>query len=57
MLEKITLLGDLFAKNQTAANRTELIIFIRPHIIQEAVDAQEIAEQMRQKMLGAGLLK
>jgi len=52
MLEKITLLGDLFAKNQTAANRTELIIFIRPHIIQQPVDAQEIAEQMRQKMLG-----
>ncbi len=57
MLEKITFLGDLFAKNQTVANRTELIIFIRPHIIQDAIDAQEIAEQMRQKMLGVRLPK
>ena len=57
ILEKITLLGDLFAKNQTAANRTELIIFIRPHIIQEALDAQAIAEQMRAKMIGNGLPK
>jgi general secretion pathway protein D len=57
ILEKITLLGDLFAQNQTAANRTELIIFIKPQIIQEAIDAQAIAMQMRDKMINAGKVK
>lgn len=54
ILENITFLGDLFAQNQTTANRTELIIFIKPQIIQEALDAQAIAVQMREKMLNAG---
>ena len=54
LLDKITFLGDLFAQNQTTANRTELIIFIKPQIIQEALDAQAIAEQMREKMTNSG---
>lgn len=49
-LEKITLLGDLFATNTSTLNRTELIIFIKPQIIHDAVDAQAIAEEMRSKM-------
>lgn len=49
-LERITLLGDLFANNTSTLNRTELIIFIKPQIIRDAVDAQAIAEEMRAKM-------
>jgi general secretion pathway protein D len=49
-LERITLLGDLFATNTSTLNRTELIIFIKPQIIRDAVDAQAIAEEMRSKM-------
>lgn len=53
-LERITLLGDLFASNTSTLNRTELIIFIKPQIIQDAVDAQAIAEEMRAKMTSKG---
>ncbi|MBW8858142.1 MAG: hypothetical protein JF604_28735, partial [Bradyrhizobium sp.] len=32
--------------------RTELIIFIRPQIIRDGVDAMRIAEEMRSKLQG-----
>jgi len=51
ILSSIEYLGDLFANNQTARNRTELIVFIRPRIIADSVDAQSVAEEMRSKML------
>ena len=50
LLERLTLLGDLFATNSSTLNRTELIIFIKPQIIHDAVDAQAIAEEMRARM-------
>lgn len=50
LLERLTLLGDLFATNSSTLNRTELIIFIKPQIIYDAVDAQAIAEDMRARM-------
>ena len=34
----------------TRAARTELILFIRPTLIKDAVDASVIAEEMRSKM-------
>jgi hypothetical protein len=34
------------------ASRTELIIFIRPQIIRDGVDAHYIAEQLRSKLGG-----
>ena len=49
-LSSIAYLGDLFAHNQTARNRTELIVFIKPQIIADSVDAQAVAEQMRARM-------
>jgi general secretion pathway protein D len=50
-LSDISFLGDLFANNQTGLNRTELVMFIKPQIINDAFDAQAVAEQMRSKML------
>jgi len=50
LLDQIPKVGDLFA-NQTKTNiRTELIIFIRPQIIRDAVDANMVAEELRTKM-------
>ena len=50
LLDEIPKVGDLFA-NQTKSNvRTELIIFIRPQIIRDAVDANMVAEELRTKM-------
>ena len=57
LVEKIMYLGDLFSTNQSILNRTELIIFIKPQIIQDALDAQHVAEQIREKMTTAGRAK
>lgn len=46
-------LGDVFTTNRTnALTRTELIIFIRPQIIRDGVDAHFVAEEMRAKLRG-----
>ena len=54
LLSSIAYLGDLFAHNSTARDRTELIIFIRPKIIADGFDAQNVAEEMRNRMLATG---
>jgi general secretion pathway protein D len=51
-LEKIPLIGDAFAHTATATTRTELIIFIRPQIIRDSVDAHFVAEELRSKLRG-----
>lgn len=43
-------IGDLFATNNKTNNRTELIMFIRPQIIRNGVDAQLVAEELRSKL-------
>jgi general secretion pathway protein D len=45
-------LGDVFSHRAKAANRTELIIFIRPQIIRDSVDAHHVAEELRAKLRG-----
>ena len=43
-------LGDAFGHQNRTTNRTELIIFIRPQIIRDAVDAHLVAEELRAKL-------
>ena len=43
-------IGDLFATNDKQTNRTELIVFIRPQIIRNGLDAQLVAEELRSKL-------
>jgi general secretion pathway protein D len=45
-------LGDLLGNTNRTRQRTELIIFIRPQIIRDGVDAMRIAEEMRTKLQG-----
>jgi general secretion pathway protein D len=45
-------LGDSFSHQNTSRARTELILFIRPTVVKDAVDAHVIAEEMRSKMNG-----
>jgi general secretion pathway protein D len=46
-------LGDLFSTSRSnGLARTELIIFIRPQIIRDGVDAHFVAEEMRSKLRG-----
>jgi general secretion pathway protein D len=43
-------IGDAFSHQVTSRARTELILFIRPTVIRDAVDAHVIAEEMRTKI-------
>jgi general secretion pathway protein D len=42
--------GDAFSHQTNTRARTELILFIRPTLVKDAVDASVIAEEMRSKM-------
>lgn len=53
LLEQIEVLGEAFSRNSSSSVRTELIIFIRPQIIRDGLDAQKVAEELRSKMRGS----
>jgi general secretion pathway protein D len=46
-------IGDAFSHQSKSMNRTELIIFIRPQIIRDSVDAHVVAEELRAKLRGS----
>ncbi len=50
ILSELSRIGDLFAQNGGTAERTEIIIFIRPQIIRDGLDAQQVAEELRSKL-------
>lgn len=50
ILDSIPGVGDAFSHQGTTRARTELILFIRPTVIKDGVDAHVIAEEMRSKM-------
>jgi general secretion pathway protein D len=53
VLDQIPILGEAFANNNShKVDRTELIIFIRPQVIRDSVDASVVAEELRAKMRG-----
>jgi general secretion pathway protein D len=49
-LDSIPAVGDAFSHQNGLRTRTELILFIRPTVIKDAVDAHVVAEEMRSKM-------
>jgi general secretion pathway protein D len=53
VLEQLDWLGDAFAHQTNSTRRTELIIFIRPQIIRDGVDARRVAEELRSKLRGS----
>jgi len=53
VLDQIPRLGDLFSHQSKTTVRTELIIFIRPQVIRDSVDAHFVAEEFRTKLRGA----
>jgi general secretion pathway protein D len=52
LLDQIPGVGDAFSHQTFTRLRTELILFIRPTVIKDPVDASVIAEEMRSKMKG-----
>ena len=51
-LDQVPGLGALFSNTTGSAQRTELIIFIRPQIIRNGNDAGRIAEELRSRLKG-----
>ncbi len=51
-LDQVPGLGVLFSDTHGKRQRTELLIFIRPQIIRNGIDAQRVAEELRAKMRG-----
>ncbi len=52
LLDQIQGLGDAFSHQGKTNARTELIVFIRPQIIRDSVDASSVAEELRTKLRG-----
>jgi general secretion pathway protein D len=50
LLDKLGPLGELLGNNSGTVQRTELIIFIRPQIIRDGVDAHKVAEELRGRL-------
>lgn len=51
VLSDISTIGDLFAQKTASAQRTEIIIFIRPQIIRNGADHWSITEELRSRLL------
>jgi general secretion pathway protein D len=52
ILDQIPGIGNVFSSTTQSITRTELIIFIRPQIIRDSVDAHFVAEELRTKLRG-----
>ncbi|MEZ2142859.1 type II secretion system secretin GspD [Bradyrhizobium sp. DN5] len=53
LLDQIPGIGDAFSHQGKKGTRTELIIFIRPQIIRDSLDAHQVAEELRSKLRGS----
>lgn len=53
-LDRLPNVGDLFSSVDNGAQRTELVVFIRPVVVRSGRDAQRVAEDYRGKLLDAG---
>jgi general secretion pathway protein D len=55
-LKDIPVLGSLFGTQANTRDRTELLILITPHVLQDQRDARSLTQDMREKLLNAGLV-
>ncbi len=52
LLDDLQGIGNAFSNQDNTKSRTELIIFIRPQIIRDSMDAHYVAEELRSKLRG-----
>jgi general secretion pathway protein D len=55
-LKDIPVLGSLFSTQDNTRQRTELLILITPHVLQDQRDARSLTQDMREKLTNAGLV-
>jgi general secretion pathway protein D len=53
LLDNLQGIGNAFSSQDNTKMRTELIIFIRPQIIRNSMDAHTVAEELRSKLRGS----
>jgi general secretion pathway protein D len=53
IIDQLPTIGNVVGNTGHSITRTELIIFIRPRIIRDSVDAHYVAEELRTKLKGA----
>jgi general secretion pathway protein D len=56
VLKDIPVLGALFGTQNNSRERTELLILITPHVLQDQRDARSLTQDMREKLRNAGLV-
>jgi general secretion pathway protein D len=49
-LQEIPVVGSLFGDNGAVNTKTELIVLITPHVINNAMQARAVTEELRQKL-------
>ena len=54
-LNRIPDVGQLFSSTDNSAERTELVVFIRPVVVRNGADAQAVTEDYRNKLVDAGV--
>lgn len=50
LLKDIEFVGDLFGTKSAHKHRTEIIMFIKPQLIRNSVDARQVAEEFRDRL-------
>jgi general secretion pathway protein D len=48
----VPVVGNILSNSTNSTNRTELIVFVQPHVIRDNVDAQRVAQELRKRMPG-----
>ena len=55
-LKDIPVLGNVFSTQNNSRERTELLVMLTPHVMQDQHDARALTEDLRQKLIHAGLV-
>jgi general secretion pathway protein D len=50
VLNDMPLIGDLFGTKAARKQRTEIIMFIKPKLIRNSIDARQVAEEFRERL-------
>jgi general secretion pathway protein D len=50
IIDHIPVIGDLLGKTDNRRRRSELIVFITPHVIRDALEASQVSEEVRAKL-------
>ena len=53
LISDIPLVGNLAGTTDNTVAKTELIVFITPHVIRDSAEAERVSEELRAKILGA----